>query len=174
MNERTAVYRLFDSEGRLLYVGISNDPGFRWKQHRGDKQWWQHVADKTVTWYDTRMLALQAEALAIHTEAPMYNTVKPYLISDVPDALSVSREPSAFDRQLRAAAEHRARMLAEFEDRDSELRGLLVKGRAEGKGPSHMAKLTGFTREWVAKIAPDPKKAGYHAAVVRRMNKLSD
>jgi hypothetical protein len=40
---------------------------------------------------------------------------------------------------------------------DVELRELLQEGRAAGKGPSHMAKLTGFTREWVAKIAPAPK-----------------
>lgn len=78
------------------------------------------------------------------------------------------------DMEIQAAAKKRTRAEEAFKRADEELRDLLVKGRAEGKGPSHMAKLTGFTREWVAKIAPDPKKAAYHAAVVRRMNKSSD
>ncbi len=59
--------------------------------------------------------------------------------------------------EIQAAAKKRARAEKAFLDADSELRQLLVKGRAAGKGPSHMSKLAGFTREWVAKIAPDPK-----------------
>ena len=64
----------------------------------------------------------------------------------------------ALDMEIQAAAKKRARAEKAFNDADAELRQLLVKGRAAGKGPSHMSKLTGFTREWVAKIAPDPKK----------------
>lgn len=78
------------------------------------------------------------------------------------------------DTEIQAAAKKRAKAEDAFKRADDELRDLLVKGRAEGKGPSHMAKLTGFTREWVAKIAPDPKIAAKHAAVLRRANKLSD
>lgn len=63
------------------------------------------------------------------------------------------------DTQIQAAAKKRARAEAAFNRADGELRALLVEGRAVGKGPSHMAKLTGFTREWVAKIAPDPKRS---------------
>ncbi|MFE7395685.1 hypothetical protein [Streptomyces sp. NPDC057557] len=61
------------------------------------------------------------------------------------------------DMEIQAAAKKRTRAEEAFRRADEELRDLLVKGRAEGKGPSHMAKLTGFTREWVAKIAPQPK-----------------
>jgi len=61
------------------------------------------------------------------------------------------------DMEIQAAAKKRARAEQAFNDADAELRDLLVKGRAEGKGPSHMAKLTGFTREWVARIAPASK-----------------
>jgi hypothetical protein len=63
----------------------------------------------------------------------------------------------ALDTEIQAAAKKRARAEKAFNDADAELRQLLVQGRAAGKGPSHMSKLTGFTREWVAKIAPDPK-----------------
>lgn len=61
------------------------------------------------------------------------------------------------DERIQAAAKKRARAEKAFNDADAELRVLLVEGRAAKKGPSHMAKLTGFTREWVAKIAPLPK-----------------
>ena len=63
----------------------------------------------------------------------------------------------AHDMEIQAAAKKRARAEKAFNDADAELRQLLVKGRAAGKGPSHMAKLTDFTREWVARIAPAPK-----------------
>ena len=61
------------------------------------------------------------------------------------------------DRKIQAAAKKRTRLEKALKDADGELRELLVEGRAEGKGPSHMAKLRGFTREWVAKIAPGRK-----------------
>ncbi|GGV36697.1 hypothetical protein GCM10010293_40100 [Streptomyces griseoflavus] len=64
------------------------------------------------------------------------------------------------DERIQDAAEKRTRAEDAFKRADAELRELLVEGRAAGLGPSHMAKLTGFTREWVAKIAPgsEPKK----------------
>lgn len=62
------------------------------------------------------------------------------------------------DTRIQAAAKKRARSEAAFKRDDAELRGLLREGRAAGLGPSHMGKLTGFTREWVAKVAPDPSK----------------
>lgn len=74
------------------------------------------------------------------------------------------------DERIQAAAKKRTRAEKAFNDADAELRALLVEGRAANKGPSHMAKLTGFTREWVAKIAPDPKAAARQAAIQRRMD----
>lgn len=157
MNERTALYRLFDKKGRLLYVGISSDPGFRWRQHRGDKGWWPKVVDKQVTWFATRMLALQAEALAVHTEAPIHNSIKPHLIVDVPDELTITKEPDEFDTLLLLAAENRRRAQREFEESDALVRSLLKEGRAAGIGPARLARLTGFTPGWVTTIAPAPK-----------------
>lgn len=78
------------------------------------------------------------------------------------------------DMEIQAAAKKRAQAEEAFDRADAELRALLVKGRAEGKGPSHMAKLTGFTREWVAKIAPDPKAAPKRKVVVRRRKPQSE
>lgn len=78
------------------------------------------------------------------------------------------------DERIEAAARRRADAENAFTQADFELRALLVEGRAAGKGPSHMAKLTGFTREWVAKIAPDPKASARQGAVQRRLDKLND
>lgn len=61
------------------------------------------------------------------------------------------------DERIQAAAKKRARLEKALSEADAELRALLIEGRAANKGPSHMAKLTGFTREWVARIAPLPK-----------------
>lgn len=75
--------------------------------------------------------------------------------------------PDALDLEIQAAAKKRAKDEAALKRSDDQLRELLVQGRAAGKGPSHMAKLTGFTREWVAKIAPDPKRQRDIAAAKR-------
>src|ERR1043165_2412620 len=74
MPERTAVYRLFDADGTLLYVGISGNPEKRWKGHEVYScRWWPLVAHKQIEWHDDRYLALAHEFLAIHYEKPKHN-----------------------------------------------------------------------------------------------------
>lgn len=75
--ERTALYRLFDADDELLYVGISKDPKARWEQHR-DKPWWRDVSMRVIEWYDDRPTAERAERKAIETEGPRYNIVHNY------------------------------------------------------------------------------------------------
>jgi hypothetical protein len=60
------------------------------------------------------------------------------------------------EEEIRAAARKREKSKAAFERDDAALRELFVKWRAGGYGPSDMARWSGLTREWVAKIAPDP------------------
>lgn len=69
----TAVYRLWDAQGKLLYVGLSHSPRNRYVQHEGDKLWWPAVERRHETWYDTRKEAEAAERAAIGNEAPLYN-----------------------------------------------------------------------------------------------------
>lgn len=61
------------------------------------------------------------------------------------------------ESEIRAAARKRERSKAAFDRDDVALRELFVKWRAEGIGPSDMARWSGFTREWVARIAPGSK-----------------
>lgn len=68
----TALYRLFNAEGGLLYVGIG-DLKARLTAHAREKPWWPEVARKTVEWHPSRSEAEIAELLAIRTEHPLYN-----------------------------------------------------------------------------------------------------
>lgn len=70
---RTALYRLYDKSGGLLYVGITNDPDVRFAKHRADKPWWPRVVRKDVEWYDKRANALAAEEMAIKVKDPRFN-----------------------------------------------------------------------------------------------------
>lgn len=72
-SERTALYRLYDTDDRLLYVGITNDPKKRWTHHASMKPWWPDVARHAVEWYDSRPEAEVAEFAAIRSEAPIHN-----------------------------------------------------------------------------------------------------
>lgn len=72
--ERTALYRLYDGDGRLLYIGITADPKTRFASHATYKPWWAQVARKDVTWLRaTWQEALKVEAAAILNEKPKFN-----------------------------------------------------------------------------------------------------
>lgn len=71
--ERTALYRFFDGEDVLLYVGITDKPGRRWEQHMRSQPWWPDARRQTVQLLDTRELAEAAEKTAVREERPVYN-----------------------------------------------------------------------------------------------------
>jgi len=73
--DHTTLYRFFDSAGRLLYVGISGNPGRRFHQHSGEKPWWADVDRSTMEHFATRAEAEAAEVAAIKTERPLHNVV---------------------------------------------------------------------------------------------------
>ena len=69
----TAVYRLSDSAGRLLYVGMGRNPMNRWAAHADLHPWWPEVASFQVTWHPTRDEAAVEERRALQNDEPMYN-----------------------------------------------------------------------------------------------------
>ncbi|MFJ1695689.1 GIY-YIG nuclease family protein [Streptomyces sp. NPDC088252] len=73
-SRRAAVYRLYDEDGELLYIGSSYDPARRCKDHH-EKPWWPQVAQRTVVWHKTRAAAYKKEAKAIKAERPRHNQV---------------------------------------------------------------------------------------------------
>lgn len=72
----TAVYRIYDSAGVLLYVGMG-DGRARIKSHLKSKPW-RHDIDSTKTaveWFDTRAEASAVETAAIRAERPRHNVI---------------------------------------------------------------------------------------------------
>ena len=71
------LYRFWDGQDRLLYVGISMHAAVRAMAHRSEKRytWWPLVCRMDVEHLDTdsRGEALAIEELAIKTERPLYN-----------------------------------------------------------------------------------------------------
>lgn len=75
----SAVYRLYDTEGELLYVGIATNPYNRVSAHRRRQPWGQLIADYTEEWFENREAAKKAEVSAIHHEDPVYNVIRPQM-----------------------------------------------------------------------------------------------
>ena len=76
----TTLYRLYNADDELIYVGVAGNPGRRFEQHRGDKPWWGEVVRIEVEHFATREAALEAERVTIASEHPPYNVIhKPKL-----------------------------------------------------------------------------------------------
>mgnify|MGYP003647139781 CR=1 FL=1 len=71
----TSLYRHFDHEGALLYVGISLSWPARTKQHAHGSRWFDLVAKVEIERFPTRAAALEAERQAIKSEKPKFNIV---------------------------------------------------------------------------------------------------
>jgi predicted GIY-YIG superfamily endonuclease len=69
----TALYRLYDEHGQLLYLGITGNPAQRWKDHRKTMPWWPEVARREVEWLPMgRAGAVRVERAALAAERPLY------------------------------------------------------------------------------------------------------
>lgn len=71
--KRCALYRHFDSEDTLLYVGISRNSVTRRMDHMREAIWARFQASETVVWFDDREQAEAAEQAAIRDESPVFN-----------------------------------------------------------------------------------------------------
>ncbi len=69
------LYRFFDRQGVLLYIGITVDFKKRHQQHARYKKWWSQVDhDATVVeYFNGQRAALDAERKAIQLEKPLEN-----------------------------------------------------------------------------------------------------
>jgi excinuclease UvrABC nuclease subunit len=76
MSKPAAVYRLYDANNRLLYVGASSNPQTRFREHKRTAPWWGDVARHTIRWHESRQAALAAETDAICAGRPRYNVRK--------------------------------------------------------------------------------------------------
>jgi predicted GIY-YIG superfamily endonuclease len=74
--QKITLYRYFDSDDRLLYVGITGDNTKRQSQHRRNSFWFGEIVSATFEHFDNREDADEAESNAITKEKPMYNIAK--------------------------------------------------------------------------------------------------
>jgi hypothetical protein len=70
---RTALYRHYDLNNVLLYVGVSLSTMTRFNQHIQCSDWATDSARMDIEWFDTREMALDAEKKAIKNESPRFN-----------------------------------------------------------------------------------------------------
>src|ERR1700756_3297104 len=71
--QRHHLYRHFDKDGRLLYVGISLHALGRLRSHRDNSKWFDEIAEVKIAQFGNRHEALQAERLAVANEKPAHN-----------------------------------------------------------------------------------------------------
>ncbi len=69
----TALYRHYDSDGVLLYIGITSSMRRRLREHEGNSDWYERISRITIERYESRDAALLAEKDAICREGPLYN-----------------------------------------------------------------------------------------------------
>lgn len=92
-----ALYRHFDADGQLLYVGITSDLQSRTSHHKATSAWFDKVARTTTVCFDTREAALAAEAAAITKEKPLHNRDHAYRGEVGTVAEIISRWPTRRD-----------------------------------------------------------------------------
>lgn len=70
-----ALYRAYDADGNLLYIGTTRDPGRRVQSHAGySLNWITRAARLDLEWYPDIASAREAEGRAIAAENPPHNT----------------------------------------------------------------------------------------------------
>jgi hypothetical protein len=69
----TTLYRFYDADDRLLYVGITEHLAHRTRDHRHGALWWDDAVRSTLERFPSRPEAKSAESRAILTEDPLHN-----------------------------------------------------------------------------------------------------
>lgn len=67
------VYRAYDREGRLMYVGITANWPVRLYSHRCATFWWRDITRTRLTLWPDRYSALTHERQVIREERPLRN-----------------------------------------------------------------------------------------------------
>ena len=71
------LYRHWDKDRNLLYVGISLSAVTRLSQHSKNAHWFDEITTVTIEIFDSREDVVEAERIAITGENPRYNVYRP-------------------------------------------------------------------------------------------------
>ena len=80
------LYRFYDHDETLLYVGITANVERRLDKHR-NRSFWTSVARIDLQHFATRLEATDAETLAIRTESPVFNLSRPHIRPHFPNGI---------------------------------------------------------------------------------------
>ena len=87
-NNTHVLYRFYDRHEQLLYVGITNHPSSRFRDHSNQASWYSKVARATLEYFNSRQELEGAEIKAIQAEKPKYNRV--YSVTSPPSTIGIS------------------------------------------------------------------------------------
>jgi excinuclease UvrABC nuclease subunit len=76
MSETFKLYRHFDCDATLLYVGVAKHLAARTAGHKAASPWGKQIASITTEEYPTKAAAHAAERAAILSEGPKFNKMK--------------------------------------------------------------------------------------------------
>ncbi|WP_155054554.1 GIY-YIG nuclease family protein [Streptomyces blattellae] len=138
MNGWTALYRLYDTDGELLYIGVTGNIATRWSAHASDKEWWPQVARRELTWFASRDEALAEEQRAIWNERPRHNRQHAFP--------KVSAEAARVFAGFKQAKEEEAELWPL-------VRARAIEDMRAGATVSQLAEWTGRSRETFRRIA---------------------
>lgn len=144
MSDETAVYRIYDDSGDLLYVGLTNNPKGRFKQHAKDKPWWPTTGTVKVTWYHRRPEAELREQQAIAEEGPRFNRALP------PWLIGIGNE------QWSLHALHREAQAAALDAMDS------------GTSVEALAEASGWSPRYLRHLAAHPRSKEVRSLIAKR------
>lgn len=68
-----SLYRFYNAAGKLLYIGITDNPRRRFREHGKTKLWWAEVTVREIVHLPSRAELVAAERAAIIKERPLYN-----------------------------------------------------------------------------------------------------
>jgi predicted GIY-YIG superfamily endonuclease len=71
----TFLYRLYNTDDELLYIGISKSAIHRLHTHLVHQPWGAQIVKQTVERFEKRSDAVEAETLAIKSEQPKHNII---------------------------------------------------------------------------------------------------
>jgi len=70
------LYRLYDKDEELLYIGKTLNVIARLSSHKTKKNWWNKVRIIELAQYDSISELATAEKIAIKSEKPIYNIIR--------------------------------------------------------------------------------------------------
>lgn len=115
MAKPTTLYRAFDAEDVLLYVGVAAHWARRFAAHERYAEWFRLIVRVELVYYETRADALAAEYEAITCEHPAYNETPGWKPEAIERLERLDPPPVLVDPYMDELSRRRAAELAEVD-----------------------------------------------------------